>query len=183
MKLRLKQIQEKALAEIGKATAADALESVRVRYLGKKGELTAILRGMGALSAEDRPIMGQMANEVRAAIEKALQQAAEAVERHAFEARMASEAIDVTVPGKKLALGKKHPLNIVLDELSDIFIGMGFEVLDGPEVEDEKYNFTKLNADEGHPSRDWSDTFYFDENSKILLRSQTSPSRWNRSMP
>ena len=172
LKLKLKQIQESALAEIGKASTADALESVRVRFLGKKGELTAILRGMGALSAEERPIMGQLANDVRAAIEKALQQAAETIERHAFDARIASETIDVTVPGKKMVLGKKHPLNIVLDELSDIFIGMGFSIAEGPEIELDYYNFEALNIPKDHPARDTQDTFYVNDN--VVLRTQTS---------
>ncbi len=173
MKLRLKQILESALSDIRNASSKEALESARVRYLGKKGELTSILRGMGSLSAEERPAMGQIANEVRAAIEKALEEAAAAIERHAFDARMERETIDVTVPGKKPAPGKKHPLNIVLDELCDIFTGMGFSIAEGPEVELDYYNFEALNIPKNHPARDTQDTFYINDN--IVLRTQTSP--------
>ena len=148
---------------------------MRVRYLGKKGELTAILRQMGSLSAEERPAMGQLANQLRSEIEEAIDKRREELSSAMMELKLESEAVDVTLPGKDIRMGHKHPMYNVLDQLKDIFIGMGFEILDGPEVELAEYNFTKLNIDEGHPSRDWTDTFYFTEDGKILLRTQTSP--------
>ena len=119
--------------------------------------------------------MGQMANEVRSALEAAIEAASGKLEAQALEQRLKDEAVDVTIPGREVKLGHKHPMYLALDEIKDIFIGMGFTVLDGPEVELAEYNFDKLNAEEGHPSRDWSDTFYFDEDSRVMLRSQTSP--------
>ncbi len=175
MREKLEQILVKALDEVRSAQSKDTLEAARVKYLGKKGELTAILRGMGQLSAEERPIVGQVANEVRAKIEAAIEEASAQVEAYALEARLQAEALDVTIPGKTVKTGHKHPMYIALDELKDIFIGMGFTVLDGPEIELAELNFDRLNAEEGHPSRDWSDTFYFDEDSRVMLRSQTSP--------
>ncbi len=175
MREKLEQIKVSALTSIKDTADLQELEALRVKYLGKKGEITAILKQMGGLSAEERPIIGQLANETRAIIEEAMDAQVNELKDKAMELKLKAEAIDVTIPGEKDELGHKHPMYIVLDEIKEIFIGMGFEVLDGPEVEDEKYNFTKLNADPGHPSRDWSDTFYFDNDSKILLRSQTSP--------
>ena len=119
--------------------------------------------------------MGQLANDVRAALEQALEERGTALEAAALEQRLKDEALDVTIPGEAVTLGRQHPMNIALDELLDIFIGMGFTVMDGPEIELAVYNFDRLNAEEGHPSRDWSDTFYFDEDSRVMLRSQTSP--------
>ncbi|MCI9316462.1 MAG: phenylalanine--tRNA ligase subunit alpha, partial [Oscillospiraceae bacterium] len=158
-------------------SAADAarLNDLRVKYLGKKGELTAVLKQMGKLSAEERPVMGQLANDVRAALETALEDCSKKLEAAALERRLKEETLDVTIPGKAVSIGRQHPMNIALDELKTIFIGMGFTVLEGPEVELASYNFDRLNAEEGHPSRDWSDTFYFDEDSRVMLRSQTSP--------
>ncbi len=175
MREKLEQILVKALDEVRAAETKDVLEAARVKYLGKKGELTAILRGMGQLSAEERPIIGQVANEVRAKIETAIEEASTQAEAKALENRLKTEALDVTIPGKPLKVGHKHPMYIALDELKEIFIGMGFTVLDGPEIELAELNFDRLNAEEGHPSRDWSDTFYFDEDSRVMLRSQTSP--------
>ncbi len=175
MREKLEQILVKALDEVRAAETKDVLEAARVKYLGKKGELTAILRGMGQLSAEERPIIGQVANEVRAKIETAIEEASTQAEAKALENRLKTEALDVTIPGKSLKVGHKHPMYIALDELKEIFIGMGFTVLDGPEIELAELNFDRLNAEEGHPSRDWSDTFYFDEDSRVMLRSQTSP--------
>ena len=175
MKEQLAKIRSEALAAFGQAQSAAELDSLRVQYLGKKGELTAVLKMMGKLSAEERPAMGQLANEVRSALEAALEAAAGKLEAQALEQRLKDEALDVTIPGRKVKLGHKHPMYLALDELKDIFIGMGFTVLDGPEVELAEYNFDKLNAEEGHPSRDWSDTFYFDAGSRVMLRSQTSP--------
>ena len=175
MKEQLARIRSEALAAFEQAQSAAELDSLRVQYLGKKGELTAVLKMMGKLSAEERPAMGQLANEVRSALEAAIEAAAGKLEAQALEQRLKDEALDVTIPGCEVKLGHKHPMYLALDELKDIFIGMGFTVLDGPEVELAEYNFDKLNAEEGHPSRDWSDTFYFDSGSRVMLRSQTSP--------
>ena len=175
MKEQLAKIKADALSAFERAADAAALDALRVKYLGKKGELTGVLKMMGRLSPEERPVMGQLANDVRAALEGALDACSEKLEAAALELRLKSEAVDVTIPGKPVSLGHRHPMYIALDEIKDIFIGMGFEVLEGPEVELAVYNFDKLNAGEGHPSRDWSDTFYFDTNSRVMLRSQTSP--------
>ena len=175
MKEQLATIRSEALAAFAQAGSSAELDALRVKYLGKKGELTAVLKQMGKLSAEERPAMGQLANEVRAALEAELEAKGRELEAKALEARLEAEALDVTVPGKPVTMGHRHPMYIALDELKDIFIGMGFTVLDGPEVELAELNFDRLNAGEGHPSRDWSDTFYFDEDSRVMLRSQTSP--------
>ena len=175
MKEQLAKIRAEALSAMENAQSAAELDALRVQYLGKKGELTAVLKMMGKLSPEERPAMGQLANEVRAALEQALEEQGKKLEAKALEERLEAEAVDVTIPGKAPKLGHKHPMYLALDELKDIFIGMGFTVLDGPEVELAEYNFDKLNAGEGHPSRDWSDTFYFDKDSRVMLRSQTSP--------
>ena len=175
MKEQLAKIRAEALSTMENAQSAAELDGLRVQYLGKKGELTAVLKMMGKLSPEERPAMGQLANEVRAALESAIEEQGKRLEAKALEARLEAEAVDVTIPGKAPKLGHKHPMYLALDELKDIFIGMGFTVLDGPEVELAEYNFDKLNAGEGHPSRDWSDTFYFDKDSRVMLRSQTSP--------
>ena len=175
MKEQLEQIRREALAAMDAAADSQALETLRVKYLGKKGELTAVLKMMGKLSAEERPVMGQVANAVRADIEEKLESVKAKLAAQALEARLLAEAVDVTIPGVPVAHGHKHPMSIVLDETKDIFVEMGFEVVEGPEVELESYNFTKLNAEPGHPSRDWSDTFYITEDSSVLLRTQTSP--------
>ena len=175
MKELLKELRERSLGAIKEAASSEALEALRIQYLGKKGELTAVLKQMGRLSAEERPAMGQLANEVRAALEEMLEKQKKLLSEKALEARLAAETVDVTIPGKERRLGHQHPMYIVLDEIKDIFIGMGFEVLDGGEIETADYNFTRLNTDEGHPAREWSDTFYFTEDSSILLRTQTSP--------
>ena len=175
MKEQLAKIRAEALAAFEGAADAVGLDALRVKYLGKKGELTGVLKMMGKLSPEERPVMGQLANDVRAALENALEACSKKLEAAALERRLRDEALDVTIPGKPVALGHQHPMNIALDELKDIFIGMGFTVMDGPEVELAELNFDRLNAGEGHPSRDWSDTFYFDTDSRVMLRSQTSP--------
>ena len=175
MKALMQELKDKALKAIVEADSLESLEALRIKYLGKKGELTAILKQMGRLSAEERPIMGQLANQLRAELESSIETTRTKLEAAALEARLKLEAVDVTIPGDELKLGHKHPMYKALDEIKDIFVGMGFTVLDGPEVELASYNFDKLNAGEGHPSRDWSDTFYFDEESRVMLRSQTSP--------
>ncbi|MBP3483577.1 MAG: phenylalanine--tRNA ligase subunit alpha [Oscillospiraceae bacterium] len=175
MKALMQELKENALKAILDADSLENLEALRIKYLGKKGELTAILKQMGKLSAEERPAMGQLANQLRAELESSIETTRTKLEAADLEARLKLEAVDVTIPGDELKLGHKHPMYKALDEIKDIFVGMGFTVLDGPEVELASYNFDKLNADEGHPSRDWSDTFYFDEDSRVMLRSQTSP--------
>ena len=175
MKEQLAKIRAEALSAFENVRDAAALDELRVRYLGKKGELTAVLKQMGKLTAEERPAMGQLANEVRAALEGALDAAARKMEAAALSAKLKAETVDVTIPGRQVRLGRRHPMNTALDEIKEIFIGMGFTVLDGPEIELAQLNFDRLNAEEGHPSRDWSDTFYFDEDSRVMLRSQTSP--------
>ena len=175
MKQELEAIRAKALEAIGGAEKAEDLEALRVQYLGKKGELTAVLKQMGSLSAEERPVIGQLANEVRAKLEESVETRAKELAAKALEMKLKAEAVDVTIPGKAVKIGKKHPMYQVLDEIKDIFVGMGFEILEDREVETADYNFTKLNCLEGHPAREWTDTFYFTEDSSILLRTQTSP--------
>ena len=175
MKEQLAKIKSEAMTAFGAVASPAALDELRVRYLGKKGELTALLKQMGRLSPEERPAMGALANEVRAALEEAIESAAKKLEEEALEARLKAESLDVTVPGKAPKLGHKHPMYRALDEIKDIFVGMGFTVLDGPEIELAQLNFDRLNAEEGHPSRDWSDSFYFDRDARVMLRSQTSP--------
>lgn len=175
MKEQLERIRASALEAMAQVKDSAELDALRVKILGKKGELTAVLKTMGKLSAEDRPVMGQMANNVRAAIEEHLEQRKKELAASAMEAKLRAEALDVTVPGTAPELGHRHPMNIALDEVKEIAIGMGFQILEGPEVELADYNFTKLNTEEGHPARDWSDTFYLKEDSSVLLRTQTSP--------
>ena len=175
MKEQLEAIRKGALEAIGAAQETAGLEALRVKYLGKKGELTAVLKQMGGLSAELRPVMGQLANDVRTSLEKAIEAQSAVLSQKALEAKLAAEAVDVTIPGTKPPMGHKHPMYAVLDEIKELFLNMGFEIMDGPEIEQADYNFTKLNAPENHPSRDWTDTFYLTGDSSILLRSQTSP--------
>ena len=175
MKKMLQDLREVAVKAILGADDPQALESLRIQYLGKKGDLTKLLKMMGKLDPSERPAMGQLANQVRAEVENALAQRKDELSALLLERKLASEAVDVTIPGKRTQIGHKHPMYVVLDEIKDIFIGMGFEILEGPEVELADYNFTKLNTDEGHPAREWSDTFYLTEDSSILLRTQTSP--------
>ena len=173
MKEQLARIRSEALAAFEQAQSAAELDSLRVQYLGKKGELTAVLKMMGKLSAEERPAMGQLANEVRSWIETDIETRLTEIKASQMAARLESEKLDVTLPGKRPQFGAKHPLSIVLDEIKEIFIGMGFEIADGPEVETDYYNFEALNIPKDHPARDTQDTFYINEN--ILLRTQTSP--------
>ena len=175
MKAQLEAIRAGALEAIAATKGAADLEALRVKYLGKKGELTAVLKQMGGLSAELRPVMGQMANEVRAAVEKAIESQSAILAEKAMELKLEAETVDVTIPGRHQEVGHKHPMYTVLDEIKEIFLNMGFEIMDGPEIEQEAYNFTKLNTPDVHPAREWSDTFYLDENSQTLLRTQTSP--------
>ena len=175
MKEMMEKLRESAIGAITGAADVDALEAMRVKYLGKKGELTAILRQMGSLSADERPIMGQLANKLREDIESEIDRRKEELSSTLMEAKLEAEALDVTMPAKEVKIGHKHPMYNVLDQIKEIFIGLGFEIVDGPEVELADYNFTKLNIEESHPSREWTDTFYFTEDSSVLLRTQTSP--------
>lgn len=172
MKQQLEQIEEIAKKELSACADIKELENLRIKFLGKKGELTAILKQMGGLSAEERPVIGQIANKVRSDIETALAERMAQLKSAAAEQRLREEAIDVTLPGKAPEIGRVHPLNIVLNEIQEIFMGMGFSVVDGPEVETDYYCFGALNMPKEHPARDTQDTFYIDDNT--LLRTQTS---------
>ena len=176
MKEKLQALRAKALDELSAITSSDdlskALEEFKVKYLGKKSELVAVMKGMGALSPEERPIMGQLANEVRGDIEAAFSEAREKAQKADLERKLIEETIDVTLPGKSSPMGRPHPISAVQTEIENIFIGLGFEIVDGPEVEYDYYNFTALNIPPDHPARDTQDTFYI--NSNVLLRTQTS---------
>ncbi len=174
MKQQLENIRLQALTALENADSPAALEELRVKFLGKKGELTAVLKMMGKLSADERPIMGALANTVRAELEAKLEEAKASIGAKVLEAKLAAETIDVTIPGEAVQMGHQHPMNQVLQQIKDIFVGMGYTVVDGPEVELADYNFTRLNIEEGHPSRDRSDTFYFNDEDSLLLRTQTS---------
>lgn len=171
MKEILQKIRSEALERINSADAD--LEALRVRYLGKKGELTAVLRGMAGLSPEERPVVGQLANKVRAEIENAIAERTAVQKQKALEAQLLAERVDVTAPGAAPTIGHNHPLTVVRRDLEEIFLGLGFSIAEGPEVEYDYYNFQALNIPENHPARDTQDTFYITDN--ILLRSQTSP--------
>ena len=173
MKEQLEKIKSEALAKIDASDALEKLNEIRVAYLGKKGELTTVVKSMKDVAPEERPKVGQMVNEVRALIEERLEETKTALARKAREEQMKREVIDVTLPAKKANTGHKHPNTIALEEVERIFVGMGYEVVEGPEVEYDLYNFEKLNIPKGHPARDEQDTFYI--NDSILLRSQTSP--------
>ena len=172
LKEQLEAIRSRAAAELEQASDPQALEALRVKYLGKKGELTAILKQMGGLSAEERPVIGQLANEVRAFLEDVISRRAASLKAAELEKKLEAEKLDVTLPGTHREIGHKHPLTVVLDELKEIFIGMGFDIVEGPEVEYDYYNFEALNIPKNHPARDTQDTFYINDN--ILLRTQTS---------
>ena len=172
MKEMLQKLREASVDAILQADDITALENLRVKYLGKKGELTAILKQMGRLSAEERPAMGQLANQVRADIENALAEKQKKLADAMLAHKLESETLDITLPGKKQKVGSMHPLTIVENEIREIFLGMGFSVADGPEVEYDYYNFEALNLPPDHPARDTQDTFYITDN--ILLRTQTS---------
>ncbi|WP_139491746.1 phenylalanine--tRNA ligase subunit alpha [Brevibacillus dissolubilis] len=173
MQQRLTQMKQDALAALAQVNDAQALQDLRVKYLGKKGELTEILRGMGGLSAEERPVVGQLVNEVRAAVEEAIGAKQEEFEQAELTAKLASQSVDVTLPGRPLKSGTMHPLSRIIEEMEDIFIGLGYEVAEGPEVELDQYNFEMLNLPKDHPARDMQDSFYITE--EILLRTHTSP--------
>ena len=172
MKEQLLKIEELAKSELLSCSDMTVLEGLRVKFLGKKGELTAILKQMGGLSAEERPLIGQLANKVRTDIETIISDRASALKTELASKRMAEETIDVTLPGKKRTIGKLHPLTQVMNEVKEIFLGMGFSIVDGPEVETDHYCFEALNMPKSHPARDTQDTFYINDN--VVLRTQTS---------
>ena len=173
MQAQLNKILEEAKAQLNEASTLAQTDDIRVKILGKKGKLTEILRGMGKLSPEERKTTGQMANKVRAEVEKMLEEKFEAVKAAAKEAQFKIEKIDVTEPGREVTLGVKHPLTITIEEVSKVFMNMGFSISEGPEVETVFNNFDALNAGPNHPSRDMTDTFYITKDT--LLRTQTSP--------
>ena len=173
MKEKIGNIKENALLEINNAKDAKELDEIRVRYLGKKGELTLILRGMGALTPEERPIIGSLVNQVRDELEENIELKEKNFKQLEIKRKLETEKIDVTMPGKKINLGSLHPITQIMNDVKEIFIGMGYQIADGPEVELATYNFDKLNTPADHPARDIQDTFYITDD--ILLRSQTSP--------
>ncbi|EDS76178.1 phenylalanyl-tRNA synthetase, alpha subunit [Clostridium botulinum C str. Eklund] len=173
MKEKLQQIKNTALEELNKISNKAELESIRVKYLGKKGELTQILRGMGKLSSEERPVIGKLANEVRGSIEGLIEKAVTEIKLKEKEAKLKNEVIDISMPGRKQTVGSKNPLQLTLDSIMDIFISMGFSIEEGPEVEKDYYNFEALNIPKNHPARGEQDTFYI--NDDVVLRTQTSP--------
>ena len=173
MKDKLRLIKETALAQIQASDMPDKLKDVRVKLLGKKGELTSVLKSMKKVAPEDRPKVGQWVNEAREAIESALDARKKEIDAAVLEARLKAEAIDVSLPAKKPSIGHRHPNTIALEELERVFVGLGYEVIEGPEIELDEYNFTKLNIPADHPAKDEQDTFYI--NDEILLRTQTSP--------
>ena len=172
MQEELKKIKQKALAAMEETNSLEGLNEMKVKFLGKKGELTSILKEMGKLSAEERPVVGQLANEIRDDINKYLDEKSAYIKKQALNAKLALETIDVTLPGKALPEGTKHPLTLVMDDAKEIFTGLGFEVAEGPEVESDYYNFEALNLPKDHPARDMQDTYYI--NKDIVLRTQTS---------
>ena len=172
MKEQLKSIEERACQELEKVSDMKLLDEIRVRFLGKKGEVTAILKQMGKLSAEERPVIGQLANKVRENIEEAISAKQQSLKSAIVEQKLKAETVDVTMPGREVKLGRPHPLNAVLAEVESVFLGMGFDIVEGPEVETDHYCFEALNMPKHHPARDTQDTFYINEN--VLLRTQTS---------
>lgn len=173
MRDKLEKVRQESFKELESVETVQNLEEIRIKYLGKKGELTGILRGMGGLSEEERPIIGQLANEIRDNVNEKIEQTAYFLNRKDLEKRLKSEFIDVTMPSKKKLIGNKHPMTKILDEIKEIFIGMGFTIEEGPEIEKVYYNFDALNHNKYHPARDVQDTFYISDD--LLLRTQTSP--------
>lgn len=173
MKEQLEAIQEEALEQVKQATDLKELQDIKVTYLGKKGSLTVVLRGMGKLSKEERPVVGEIANNVRESITSEIEQKSEFLEQAALKEQLEKETLDVTLPGRPVQVGGPHLLTSIIEEIEDLFIGMGFEVREGPEVETDYYNFEALNLPKGHPARDMQDTFYI--TNELLLRTHTSP--------
>lgn len=173
MQEKLMSIKESAFNELTNADSSSKLEEIRVKYLGKKGELTTILRSMGGLSKEERPVVGKLVNEVKKEVEDKIEEKLNVIKEKEKNDKLASEVIDISMPGKKNMIGKRHPLDLTLESMKDIFISMGFTVEEGPEVELDYYNFEALNIPKNHPARSEQDTFYINDN--LVLRTQTSP--------
>lgn len=173
MKQKLQEIHEEAIQKIQQIDALDKLQEIRVSYLGKKGQLTSLLKGMKDVAKEERPVVGQMVHETQSQIEELLDRTKKRLEEVALNAKLEAEEIDVTLPAKKSKIGHRHPNMIALEEVENIFIGMGYEVVSGPEIEYDEYNFRKLNIPDGHPAKDEQDTFWITD--EIVLRTQTSP--------
>ena len=172
MKEQIAKIKEIALKEIEESKVLQELENARVKFLGKKGELTALLKGMKDLSQEERPKIGAMVNSVRDDIEAKIKEVQDSLEQKAMQAKLEKETIDITLPSTKISRGSKHPINRIIEEIEDIFVSMGYDVVDGPELETDEYCFERLNLPKGHPARDMQDSFYVDP--EHLLRTQTS---------
>ena len=173
MKQKLQEIHEEAIQKIQQIDALDKLLEIRVSYLGKKGQLTSLLKGMKDVAKEERPVVGQMVHETQSQIEELLDRTKKRLEEVALNAKLEAEEIDVTLPAKKSKIGHRHPNMIALEDVENIFIGMGYEVVSGPEIEYDEYNFRKLNIPDGHPAKDEQDTFWITD--EIVLRTQTSP--------
>lgn len=173
MQEQLKSLKSEAIEKIKATDSLDDLQAIQVEYIGRKGSITTVLRGMGKLSAEERPVVGQLANEVREAIQEALGTKKETLEKIELDKQLAEETIDVTLPGRKVSVGQPHILTSVIEEIEDLFIGLGYEIKEGPEVETDYYNFEALNLPKGHPAREMQDSFYI--TNELLLRTHTSP--------
>ena len=173
MREQLQGMRDAALQSIAQAAGEEALQGVRVRFLGRKGELTSLMKGLGTLSAEDRPVVGQLVNTIKDEIETCLESALTAARDQEINRRLQTERIDVTLPGRRLTCGTRHPITLVIEEVCDIFAGLGFSVAEGPEIEHDWYNFEALNFPPDHPARDMQDTFFVENN--LLLRTHTSP--------
>lgn len=173
MKEKLLALKEQAMAELEAVASLDALKDIRVKYLGKKGPMTEILRGMGKLPAEERPVIGQIVNEIKSALEEAINAKTEVLEKQALADKLANDKVDITLPGRKAEKGHLHPITLTMREIKKIFMRMGFDVMEGPEIENDYFNFEALNLPADHPARDMQDSFYITE--KFLLRTQTSP--------
>lgn len=173
MEQELQSLKEIAVVELSQADSIETLNELRVKYMGKKGSLTSALKGMGALSAEERPRIGQVVNDIRAELENIITTRGEAFKQAELARKLASEKIDVTLPGRKVNVGHKHPLTVTLERIKDIFMKMGFSIAEGPEVEQDYYNFEALNLPKDHPARDMQDSFYITE--EFLMRTHTSP--------
>lgn len=172
MKEQLKRIKEQAIEKIEESKDSLALNDIRVKFLGKKGELTSILRGMGELSAEERPVIGNLVNEIKNKIEEKIKEKEAELKEIEIAEKLEKERIDITVPSTKIKKGSKHPMNLIIEEVEDFFVSMGYDVVSGPEIETDEYCFERLNIPKGHPARDMQDTFYIDP--EHLLRTQTS---------
>lgn len=173
MKEQIEQIKLKSIEEIKNSTDLKNLEELRVKYLGKKGELTAVLRGMKDLSPEERPIIGNLVNDVKAELENLIEEKETLFKQEELNKKLEAEKIDITLPGSKLKRGSLHPVNRIIEDIEDLFVSMGYDVVEGPELETDEFCFERLNLPKGHPARDMQDTFYIDENT--LMRTHTSP--------